>query len=185
LAKKPAGARFLASLAGLLACAAVVLGVSTAMLFAWPSSDQAGLADALIVLGPGLDGERLALTRQLVDRGLARVIVVSRSRQSTRWPIEEELCAKPNAICFRSRPFTTRGEAQRVGRLARQRGWQRLMIVTSTYHVTRARLLFSRCFDGAIRIVEAAPPGGLRARLRTTLHEWGGLADALVLSRGC
>jgi uncharacterized SAM-binding protein YcdF (DUF218 family) len=172
-------------LAALLVCVAVAIVLASAALFVWPKTDQPGPADALVVLGPGLGGERLTRALELTRERLAPVIVVSGSRQPARWPLEHELCATARAICFRARPFTTRGEARIVARLAREHGWRSLVIVTSTYHVTRVRLLYDRCFDGRILVVAAEPPGGLAARVRTMLHEWGGLADTLLRSRSC
>jgi uncharacterized SAM-binding protein YcdF (DUF218 family) len=182
---EPAVARRLSRLVVLLAGLVIATAAATASLFVWPESEQAEPSDALVVLGPGLEGERLIRARELAGRKLTSVVVVSRSRQSVRWPIERELCALPHAICFRARPSTTRGEARMVGNLARTLGWRSLLIVTSTYHVTRVRILFSRCFDGLIRIVAADPPGGLRALGRAMLHEWGGLGEALLRRRAC
>jgi uncharacterized SAM-binding protein YcdF (DUF218 family) len=180
-ARSVRGRRWVVAMLALLAFAVV----ATAVLFVWPRSDQPGPADAIVVLGPGLGGERLERARQLTRERLAPVLVVSGSRQPARWPLEHELCATPRSICFRARPFTTRGEARIVAGLARERGWRSLLIVTSTYHVTRVRLLYGRCFDGRIRVVAAKPSGGPAAHVRTTLHEWGGLADALLLNRSC
>lgn len=158
---------------------------ATARLFVWPSVSDVRRADALVVLGPGRHGERLTMAERLAQRDVAPVIVVSRSKRPGRWPLEQVLCARPRAVCFRANPFTTRGEAEHVGRLAAARGWRTLLIVTSTYHVTRARLLYDRCVDGRVDVVAADPRLGWGATLLATLHEWGGLVDALLLARSC
>jgi uncharacterized SAM-binding protein YcdF (DUF218 family) len=168
----------------LLSAVAALVGVSCA-LFVWPSTDAPRAADALVVLGPGRHGERLEKARSLLGRGIAPVVVVSRSRRPGRWPLEDRLCARKGSICFRSRPFTTRGEARIVGRLAAERRWHTLVLVTSTYHVTRARLLYGRCFDGQIRVVAADPRAGPRALVELVAHEWGGLLDAVLVERSC
>jgi uncharacterized SAM-binding protein YcdF (DUF218 family) len=157
----------------------------SAYLFVWPATDAPGPADALVVLGPGRHGERLAKATELLRRGLAPIVVVSRSRRGRHWPLEAQLCARRRAICFRGRPFTTRGEARIVGRLAAEHGWKRLLLVTSTYHVTRARLLYGRCVKGQIAVVAANADAGLRERLRLIAHEWGGLLDAVLFARSC
>lgn len=39
--------------------------------------------------------------------------------------------------------------------LARQHGWTSVGVVTSTYHVSRARIIFDRCLDGRLYVVAA------------------------------
>lgn len=168
----------------LVVTVAGLVGASCA-LFVWPSTDPPRSADALVVLGPGRRGERLEEARSLLGRGIAPVVVVFRSRRPGHWPLEDRLCARRGSICLRARPFTTRGEARIVGRLAAEHGWKRLLLVTSTYHVTRARLLYERCVDGKIDVVAANAAAGFRERSRLIAHEWGGLLDATLFSRSC
>jgi uncharacterized SAM-binding protein YcdF (DUF218 family) len=171
--------------AGLLVAAALAAVVLSMRLFIWPAESPIGRADALVVLGPGLHGERFSEAAMLLKRHVAPVVVVSRSKDPRRWPVEHELCARPNAICFRAEPFTTRGEARHVGRLANLRHWRRILIVTSSYHVTRARLLFGRCVGGDVGVVDADVRMGIRTTLVRVLHEWGGLLDARIFARSC
>jgi uncharacterized SAM-binding protein YcdF (DUF218 family) len=159
------------------------LGATTA-LFVRPEADRARPADAVVVLGPGRGGERLAEGLELMRRHVSDAVVVSMSRRR-RWPLEDELCRARNAVCFRADPFTPRGEAREVARIARAHGWSHLLLVTSTYHVTRARLLNERCFDGTIDVAAADTPWGIRSAVWAIAHEWGGLVNALVLARGC
>lgn len=56
------------------------------------------------------------------------------------------------ATCFTPEEFTTSGEALYVGQQAAERGWERVVVVTSDFHVTRSRALVDRC-------VEALSPG--------------------------
>ncbi len=60
------------------------------------------------------------------------------------------------------------------------------MVVTSTYHVSRTRMLFRRCFDGEIRVVGARPDsrGGLPSP-RAVVREWLAFGHALTVERGC
>jgi len=138
-----------------------------------------------VILGPGRDGERFERGLQLIARRTAPMVVVSESKRATRWPLQRVLCDRPNAICFRADPFTTRGEARDVARIAARHGWRHLLLVTSTYHVTRARLLYSRCFRGRIDVVDAPYESGLRSLFGAALHEWGGFVDAHVFARNC
>jgi len=87
---------------------------------------------------------------------LLLVLVVSLSRPIS--PQQAAACAGGRghrAICFRANPFSTRGEAEEIGRLAREHRWTKLDVVTSSFHVFRARILVKRCYRGTLRMVGA------------------------------
>lgn len=168
-----------------VACAAVIATVLTIRLFVTPHTDRARRTDAIVVLGPGQHGERFEAALRLLRRRIAPVAVVSTSQRPGRWPLQQRLCARPRAICFRPDPFTTRGEAREVARIAAAHGWRRLVLVTSRYHVTRTRLLHGRCFRGRIDVVAADDRRSLREFAATTIHEWGGFMYASVFARSC
>jgi uncharacterized SAM-binding protein YcdF (DUF218 family) len=157
----------------------VVAGiVVTLRLFVWPATDPVGHADAVVVLAGG-EGERLDRGLELMRDGVAPTLVLSFGPPG--------LCrggAAFDVVCFTPSPETTRGEAEAIGNLARTRGWSRLVVVTSTPHVTRARMLVDRCYDGSLAVTAAAPHAGLPGWLGQIAHEWGGLADA-VIERDC
>src|SRR5690606_18214088 len=88
-------------------------------------------------------------------------------------------------VCFQPDPDRTVGEARHVGALARGRGWARIAVVTSTYPVTRARLLFRRCVDGEVVMVAAPTPRTPRGLARNLPREAAGLVAALTVERGC
>lgn len=159
---------------------------ATAWLFFAPPTDETGPVDAVVVLGPGTGGERYRKAIDLMEAGLAPVLVVSEGRSHST--SEEDLCRQPDerfeVICFQADPFSTRGEARTVSRLAAARAWRSLLVVTSTYHVVRARMLFSRCFRGRLDVVGAHPPAGLRLA-RDVAHEWIGLLYALTVAQRC
>ena len=68
-----------------------------------------------------------------------------------------------------------------MARLARDRAWRRVVVVTSTFHVTRTRLIFRRTLDLDLRLVGA---GHSRRRLPAHVaSEWAKLAYALTLGR--
>ena len=176
--------RRLAIVLGLLAILLVWLAAS-AYLFVWPRSDRVRRADALVVLGPGPHGERLEKARELIRRHAAPQLVASIPDSEEGWVELRSLCSRGQALCFRAKPFTTRGEARQVARLARRHNWKSLIVVTSRYHVVRARLLYGRCFDGDLMVVGAPPSRKPTEFAERTLHEWGGLLDALILERDC
>src|SRR5438105_3258221 len=61
--------------------------------------------------------------------------------------------AEAQVVCFTAVPFSTQGEARTVRRLARERGWRSVVVVTSTFHVTRAHMLFRRCYRGPLAMI--------------------------------
>ena len=69
--------------------------------------------------------------------------------------------------------------------MARRRNWRSLIVVTSRYHVVRARLLYGRCFDGTLMVVGARSSHRPIEVIKRTMHEWGGLLNALTLERDC
>ena len=156
------------------------LAVFTARWILWPATDEPGRADAVVVLAGGL-GERLPAGRALVERGVAPVLVVSHGSRGcgTRRDGYE-------IVCFTPDPDRTQGEARAAARLARERGWETLVVVTSTYHAARAKKLFERCVDGDVRGVGVDPPttGGVPTP-SNVLREWVAWGHALVAERGC
>jgi uncharacterized SAM-binding protein YcdF (DUF218 family) len=166
----------------------VALAGATAWLFFAPPTDEPSRSDAVVVLGPGKGGERIEAGLRLLRDDIARVLVLSEGRSSGR---EEQraLCGRADqrfeVICFRADPFSTRGEARTVAALATARGWRSIVVVTSTYHVVRARMLFGRCYHGRLRVVDAHPSAGLLQTVRAIAHEWGGIVYGLTFGRGC
>lgn len=180
------GRRFWLVLAG-VSIAAIAFGIATVILFVRPDTDHPRRADALVILGPGPHGERLREGLRLMTQGFGRVLVISRARDSD-WTAPNRLCAghsRFQVVCFRAKLFTTRGEAQAVAALASRYRWQSFLLVTSTYHVTRARLLYRRCLAGRVDVVGANPHGALTEWPGRLIHEWGGLVDAWAVARGC
>ncbi len=137
--------------------------VACAFLFVWPRTDPVPpRADAVVVLSGGRDS-RLDPALALVRRGVAPLLVISSPRRDPKWRTARELCsARPAAgfrvLCFEAVPFSTQGEARAIARLAGTHHWQRVVVVTSTYHVTRARMLIRRCYRGGLSMVGATSP---------------------------
>lgn len=104
-----------------------------------------------------LDGDRPRRLRKAVElaaAGVAPTLVVVRAEA-----IAPELLAA-GSLPFEifsviPEPSTTRGEARAVAQLASERGWRRILVVTSTYHVPRARLIFRRSVAGELAFVSA------------------------------
>ena len=178
--------RLLVALGMLVALWIVAVGV----LFVWPPANQRppAHADAVVVLSGG-ENSRLDPALRLVRRGVAPVLAISSAMRDQKWTKAHRLCRGQDGplrfrvVCFEATPYSTRGEAETVSRLARRYGWHRLVVVTSTYHVTRARMLFRRCFRGQLWTV------GTSSSWYWLPDEWASetakLAVQTVYERGC
>ena len=178
--------RLLAAMAIVLT-ALTIVGIASFEIYLRTGGDSPEPANAVVVLGPGRDGERLERAEALLDEQLADTLVVSMGRGGQRRATDAVCASQPTdfeVICFRADPFTTRGEARVVARLAAARGWTKLLVVTSDYHARRARLLFGRCYDGSL-VVVGAPSSGGSAVVLTHAHEGAGLVYANLVARGC
>jgi uncharacterized SAM-binding protein YcdF (DUF218 family) len=172
---------------GLRLLLGLVLGwaIASAVLFVWPPKHTLTHADAALVLAGGR-GPRLERGLDLVRRGDAPVLVVSDGWSAT-WPEANRLCAGRKApvpvICFHPAPYRTYGEARAFTRLAERRGWSSVILVSSRYHLERARMLFTRCYDG--RIGTEASPGSLSSRILAAPIETAKLGYGLLIRRAC
>jgi uncharacterized SAM-binding protein YcdF (DUF218 family) len=166
--------------------AIALLTAVTMRLFVWPTTDRVEDPDA-VVLFVGGRGERLEKAVELVRQHNVDALVIPNGTDPT-WPAANAICSEPQqflVFCPTPQPDTTRGEARTIAELAGQEGWDRLAMVTSDYHMSRARLLLSRCFDGDVAVVRADSRLGPLDRAVRIAHEWVGLARARVIDRSC
>ncbi|BBY51364.1 hypothetical protein MARA_48320 [Mycolicibacterium arabiense] len=124
-----------------------------------PQVDPVRKADAILVLG-GPSYGRYARGFELGSRGEAPTVVVS-NPNGRKDPWLTQQCASAHAfeiVCFVPDPPTTRGEGRELRRLAAERGWRTVVVVTFRPHVSRARFILHRCFDGELVMVEPDDP---------------------------
>ena len=163
----------------LIAAIVGVLAAATLFLFVLVRSDSPRHADVIVVLSG--DRARLETGLRLFHEHVAPTLLIS--RDSRPWRAVDALCGRRGIRCFHASPYSTEGEAQTVRRLARGRDWNRIVVVTSRYHLRRARMLFDRCLHRRPQVVAA----------RTTFldyvdvvpWEWGKLVYQLTLDRSC
>jgi uncharacterized SAM-binding protein YcdF (DUF218 family) len=170
--------------------AALVLAwlVLAVILFGWaPWAGPAPRhADAVVVLSGGR--ERLPPALALIRRGVAPVLAISSVDRTKPWQLAREVCgagryAGARVLCFNAVPYSTRGEAEAIGRLARARRWTSIVVVTSRFHTTRARMLFRRCFTGRLAMVGVSSTWWKLPR--DWADETGKLIYQLTAQRGC
>jgi uncharacterized SAM-binding protein YcdF (DUF218 family) len=150
-----------------------------------PDDTLGGKADAVVVLAGG--ESRLPAALDLVHDGVAPVLVVSEDpagddEQRTR------LCARgriegAELVCRLATPYSTRGEARMVAALAERRGWGRLVVVTSRYHLFRAERIIERCTDA--ELVMRGARDSIGRQVVVIPFEWAKLALAETFRRGC
>jgi uncharacterized SAM-binding protein YcdF (DUF218 family) len=106
--------------------------------------------------------------------------VADGNRRSDRHPVNAP--SGVEVVRFVPDPSTTRGEARFVVALARDRGWERVVVVSGRSQVGRARLRFRRCWpEGELLVV--APPD--RVGAFDVLYELGATMKAVIWERSC
>jgi hypothetical protein len=164
-----------------VAAVALALTTITARVFVWPDLPPLpDRADAIVELGgPNSDG-RDAVALELARRNRAPLLIQSTELNDTKC-----LPAPPGVTveCFHPDPDTTRGEAHYIGRVAAERHWTSVILVTTPDQAWRAHLRVSRCFSGAIYVATAPLP-----RLMWFVqipYQWSASIKALTVERAC
>ncbi len=109
-------------------------------------------------------------------------VVVSRPASVASWSVFT-VCDEPGIICVTPAPETTQGEAEAFARLAEERDWTSVTVVSQTSHVTRTRILMGRCFPGTVRVV-AIPERGPLIWVWRFVYETGAMVKTAV-TPGC
>ncbi len=203
--------------ASLPATAEVLLGVLESR-FSHLDPAEAPEVDAIVVLSGMLrdtprewarpeiaeSADRFAAGLALWRAGRAKTLVFTRGQMPwdrERLPEGEQLARLAMAhgvsagqIVLTGVVGDTAGEAAEVARLARERGWKRVVLVTSAFHLPRAALLFRRAgveftafpcdhrAAGRLTVVKFLPSANGLKETETALREFYGLAFAWVRS---
>ena len=150
-------------LTGVVLLTVGILAVTTRTVM-FPREDIPRSADAIVVLG-GLGSA--AVVQEALNLAVAgysdRILISDAFGGDTR---PANLCARDPAVpgtsidvqCFDPNPSNTRGEAEAIAAFASAQGWNRVIVVTSSYHVSRARLQIGRCYSGVLTVIGAAQP---------------------------
>ena len=166
---------------------AVVVATVILLTFTWfvfPSTveiDAVQPADAVVVFAGS--PERLDTAVELMENGAAPNLVIPNGNTPD---VDTDLCegASFQVFCPDTGEISTWGEAQAIGRLAEERGWSRLIAVTSVYHVHRATSLLRRCHDGPVDTVSPTRDVD-RDWVGKIGHEWAGFLASIILHPTC
>ncbi len=114
-------------------------------------------ADAVVVLAG--DETRLATGVALAEKVLGQVLVISNGERKG-WKAANALCRSHQrfeVLCPSPATDSTAGEAEMVRRISTGRKWRTVVLVSSNYHLLRARSLFHRCLTAKVRVYSSEP----------------------------
>lgn len=176
----------------------IVLAVVAVLILTWliggyfvvvsPVTNRLQPADAIVVLGPPDGDGRTDYAIELAERHYAPVVAISvesNLQRALKGACNGRVPSGITAMCFQANPETTQGEARQIQAYATQYGWKRIIVVTSSYHVSRARLIVQRCFQGQV-LMESPPVGHSVAEIAYQyLYQSAGYVKALTITTGC
>jgi uncharacterized SAM-binding protein YcdF (DUF218 family) len=175
-------------LLSLVVLAAIVLYALGIWLFLLRKDDPLPVraADAVVLLAGS--EKRLPVALDLMRHQAARTLVVSETSRKDD-PKRYALCHGPapngyQLICRRADPFSTRGEARLAAELARRKHWRTLIVVSSRYHLFRAKKLLMRC-TGATLVMRGTDADPWTYKAFAIGLEWLKLARSATVARGC
>lgn len=179
--------RVLFSLLGTLLALVVVWAVWASAVIQTPRVDQPSTVDAVLVLG-GVGGpQRSEVALDMAADGLTHTIVFSIPVGGEDY-LARRTCQSPPAgvevICFDPNPSTTRGEARKLEQLASERGWSRVAVVTSAYHISRSRMIVERCYSGTLLMLKSHESVSPLTWAYQWIYQTAGYVKAEIL-RGC
>ena len=177
-------------LALVLVAGLVVTGLTAARAVLFPQVDSPERVDAIVVVA-GSNDDRYVYARSLAEEGVTDHILVSQPVGGTGSYADfiDAYCASAPILardgrridveCFAPDVGTTEGETTAATRLASERGYSSLLVVTYWGHVSRVRMYFEQCFDGAVYVTDTPRPTSISRRY-ALLHETGGYFKAFV-----
>jgi len=162
----------------------------------WIVDDSPGPADAIMILGDdNFQGDRATRAAELFRAHWAPRVVASGRPLRPYISVPdlmrrdlEQRGVPDSAIVSYPRPVAnTREEAEGLRKLAIERGWRHVLIVTSTYHTRRTHFIFARVWpkEYEFRVISAHdseydPDSWWRTRegLKLVFHETVGIVVA-------
>ncbi len=168
-------------LASLVSALLVLWLLACWFLFFNPKAEGPVPADAIIVLG-GASNERFPRGQELYEAGYAPVIVLSQTNSPGNARADDACTGErsESIVCFVPPQMTTRGEARAIARLSADEDWDRILVVTSTYHLSRAELNIEQCSGADVVMAPSNPEFGPAEWLGRFVEESVALATSYV-----
>ena len=161
----------------------VVLVALTGKLFIWPAPGSSPAhADAVLVL-PGGRGDRLRRALDLMDRGVAPLLILPGGAEPG-WAAAKPLCGRLEpyrVICAGKLIDSVRAQA----RWAREQHLGLVLVVTSRYNMTRARLDLHRCLGQGFAMSSSSSKDPATTKVRRVADEWISFIQDGLLHRSC
>src|SRR6266852_4543538 len=163
----------------------------------WIVEDADSKADALIVLSDdNFYADRATRAAELFREGKAPIVVASGRRLRPMAGIAELMehdlvergVPKDKIVRLAHDADSTREEAEALTKLAAQRKWHSVIVVTSNYQTRRARYIFHRVFPQGIEVRVASARNGdfdpqhwweKRKAIKEVTHEFAGMVGAI------
>lgn len=168
-----------------------VSGLTATRAILFPRVDSPDHVEAIVVVAGAAD-DRYVYARHLAETGVAERILVSQPSlggDDSYSAAINAYCKKSPVIardgrriqieCFQPDVDTTEGETTAATRIARERGYESLLVVTYWGHVSRVRIYFEQCFDGPVYVTDTPRPTQISRRY-ALLHETGGYFKAFL-----
>jgi uncharacterized SAM-binding protein YcdF (DUF218 family) len=168
----------------------------------WIVEDTLDHADALIVLSDdNFYADRATRAAELFREGKAPVIVASGRRlrpsagivELMEHDLVERGVPREKILRVSHDADNTREEAETLARVAEEKKWHSVIVVTSNYHTRRARYIFRRVFPRGIEISVASARDGefdprawweKRKSTKELMREFAGMVVAIWELRG-
>lgn len=168
----------------------------------WLAEDPLEKSDAIIELSiDNFYADRATKAAELYREGLAPLVVASGVRLRPYAGIAELMehdlfergVPKDKVLRYAHDAENTREEAEVLAKLAAQKNWKRVIIVTSNYHTRRTRYIFRRVFPANIEVSVAGARDGdfepehwfeKRKSIKQFMGEVGGMVVAMWELRG-
>jgi uncharacterized SAM-binding protein YcdF (DUF218 family) len=176
----------------------VALGVAIALIATWliggyfvvvhPVTNRPAAADAIIVLGPPDTDGRVDTAIELAEQHYAPVVAISVEsvlQRELKGACNGRVPDQVTVLCFQASPETTQGEARQIRKYAAQYGWKRIIVITSSYHISRARVIVERCFSGQVLMVAPHASHSILTIAYQYLYQTGAYIKAFTLTTGC
>ncbi len=168
----------------------------------WIVEDPLQKSDAIIELSiDNFYADRATRSAEIYRKGLAPMVVASGVRlrpyagvsELMEHDLVERGVPKEEILKYPHDAENTREEAEALAKLAMQKNWKSVIIVTSNFHTRRARYIFRRVFPGNISVSVAGARDGdfdperwyeRRKSVKEFVREVAGMAVAMWELRG-